>query len=303
MELTWITVLKYLGLVLTAGTAFVGSWFLEYTTTDKDTGRKKFTVWGRRAIFFATLAITTSILASVCSDLDAAENRKQAAEQAKIDREELKADREKAAGDLHKLLVWTESMKINPQGRETLKHVLDSFEGTDDYKKHSPDLYDELAKAKSFAELSEQIDTRLERDANGRISDEKKCAIVPRMVKNSGAGYPAESFLINGAASLSYMIEAKQVTVAFTDAADLDSLGGDGYAFVFTDGTESTWLKCADGKSGMSCRDHTGEPDMRAVFNELRYKQIAEIRTGRKRYEIADATGKKLLTTFSCISP
>lgn len=43
-------VLKYLSWMLTVDTAFVGSWFFEYTITDKETGRKKLTVWGRRGV-------------------------------------------------------------------------------------------------------------------------------------------------------------------------------------------------------------------------------------------------------------
>lgn len=306
MEFTWITFFKYLGLVLTAGTAFVGSWFLEYTTTDKDTGRRKLTVWGRRAIFFAALAIITSISANVRSDYVAAKNRKYAEIQAGIDQKASNENRvrlETALGNVEKLLTAIKSTQLNPQDKETVKRAVASLGGVDDYKIYYPDLYQQIMTARSFGEFTEAIETGLERAANGRISDEKRCAIIPRMAKDSGRGFPTDGVSITKNTTLSYEINANEVTIEFSDANDLNSLGGDGYAFVFTDETESAWLNCAGFKMGMSCRDGTGQPHMKAVFNELSSKQIAQIRTSRRRYAVADAIGKRLLTIFSCISP
>ena len=70
---------------------------------------------------------------------------------------------------------------------------------------------------------------------------------------------------------------------------------------MFKDGTESEELKCTDSKFGMSCDDETSDPTARTVYEQLRLKPIAAIRTRVKRYAVSDETAKAILGTFSCI--
>jgi len=65
--------IKYLSGLLTVGTTFVRSWFIEFTTTDKETDRRKLSVWGRRGIVFAGLASACSLGLTPWTNCEAAQ--------------------------------------------------------------------------------------------------------------------------------------------------------------------------------------------------------------------------------------
>lgn len=205
MNMTWITVLKYLGLVLTLGTSFIGSWFLEYTTTNKETGRKHFTPWGRRAVVFAGSALITSLLASVWSDYDAANKQKSAAMQAQIEKANAVSYQQKsetAMADIQKLLTTIAATNLNNEDKAKLEKTVASLRGIEDYKKYYPDLYQRIMDADSYEEVSEPINEGLYRAVNGRISNEGRCNKIPRPSKELLKGYPGGNFMVDGSSTM-----------------------------------------------------------------------------------------------------
>src|SRR5262245_55761122 len=97
MTETTILILKYLTWALTVGTAFAGSWFFEFTKTDKDTGRRSLTPWGRRGIVFAALSLACAFILTVWTDRDAARKQAEAAERAVAERREIENERKTSA--------------------------------------------------------------------------------------------------------------------------------------------------------------------------------------------------------------
>src|SRR5580704_7281549 len=103
MNATILLILKYVTSAITVGTAFAGTWFFEFTKTDKDTGRRSLTPWGRRAIVFAATSLACAAFLTVWVDRDAAQ-KQQAAErkslaqqrQIEVERGEATAYRERS---------------------------------------------------------------------------------------------------------------------------------------------------------------------------------------------------------------
>lgn len=73
MNIAWNMLIKYLSGLLTVDTTFARSWFIEFTTTDKETDLRKLTVRGRRGIVFAGLASASSLGLTPWTNCEAAQ--------------------------------------------------------------------------------------------------------------------------------------------------------------------------------------------------------------------------------------
>lgn len=307
MTLTWIMLVKYLSWMLTVGTAFVGSWFFEYTTTDKETGRKKLTAWGRRGIVLAGLALASSLGLTLWTDYEAAQKQKSAEENAMRDRASTAENQHKlttALTDMKTLLEAIKAAPLSDKDRVAIDQTVVNLAGIEDYKKHFPDLFKRIMEATTFQDVSSAVNEGLGRAVALRISNSPECASVPRTSTGPmPGGYPGGGFKLGGAAVISYLIMSDGVKFGFADYSDLKSLGQGSYRFVFSDGSQSNDLKCTEFRSSMSCDDNTSVSEAKAVYRDLQTKQIAEIRTDKSSYPVTSSIAADMKRTFSCVSP
>ena len=306
MDVSWLTVLKYVSWLLTAGIPFVGSWFFEFTTTDKETSRKRLTAWGRRGVIFASLALVISLALTVATDIDFVNKQRESAERAARDRQNATAYQqrsENALADIAKLVAALNSATLSPEDRAKVERAVVSLTGLEDYRKHFPDLYERLMKATTFEEVASATGEGLNRATDLRIANRPECAKVPRPGKEPNSGFPGGHFMVSGTSALGYLITPAGVQFEFSDASDLKSLGDNSYRLVFSDGTHSPALACKTRKSGMSCADITSDPAARKTYVDMQEKTITAVQSGTKRYEVAKETADAIRTTFSCIAP
>jgi len=66
-----LLLLKYLTAALTVSIAFAGSWFFEFTKTDKETGKRSLTRVGGVACFAAVLSLFGAAASTVCRTTEA----------------------------------------------------------------------------------------------------------------------------------------------------------------------------------------------------------------------------------------
>lgn len=245
----------------------------EYATTDKDTGRKKLTVWGHRGVVFAGLALACSFGLTLWTDYEAAYKQKGVEEEAARDREnaaEYQQKLEISLTDIKNLMEAISTAPLSQENRVTIRKTIVNLAGIEDYKKYFPDLYDRLTKATSFAETSSAINEGLDRAVSMRISDREECADVPRSSNGPMVGgFPGGHFMISGSAVITFMITPDSVIFGFSDASDLNSLGNGNYKFLFADGSQSSELQCTQRRRGLSCEDKTSDAGARGVYGDL----------------------------------
>lgn len=306
MSITWMMTLKYLVWILTVGTAFLGSWFFEYTTTDKETGRKKLTIWGRYGIVFAGLALVFSLSLTFWTDFEAAKKQKVTEAKAEQESENAVAYLKKldiALTDMNSILEVIGTAQLSQEGKTKIDHTIANLSGIEDYKKHFPDLYNRIINATSLTEVLPAVDEGLNRKVYERISDKAECAVVPRPSNNPRvSGFPSGQFSLGGSAVLTFMITSDGVELGISDYSDINSLGDGSYMFLFSDDSQSNKLQCTKYKTGMSCEDYVFDDSVREVYRDLQTKLVKAIRTNTKTYEVSNSTAEDIRTTFSCVS-
>lgn len=309
---TGIMILKYLSWMLTVGTAFVGSWFLEYTRTDKQTGQKTLTAWGRRGIVFAGLSLACSLGLTIWTDYDSAKKQKEAAERAAVDRDRainLEQSSNTALSDIKSLLSVISETTLANKDKAAMEQTIARLAGIEDYRRHYPDLYERLIKATSYEETATAISEGIDRATEARISVRPECAHIQRPGLAKGGipmGYPGGHFEISQSSGLTYMITPEHVEFTFIDGSDQNSLGNHGYKFLFADGSESHELECkksSNNPMSMSCTNTTSDAGARSVYLDLQKKFVAALKSYNKRYDVPKSTAEAIRTVFSCISP
>lgn len=301
MSITWMMVLKYLSWMLTVGTAFVGSWFVEYTTTDRETGRRKLTVWGRRGIFLAGLGLVCSLALTLWTDYDTAYKQNNARDNEERYQRELKT----IVADFKSLVIAISEASLSREANTVVGQAVIKFKGIEDYQLHYPELYSSLITTASFAETTQAIDKKLDNAVAERISNKSECAAaIPKDDSGPFEGaFPTGHFLLGESAMVTFMITSDDVRFGFSDASNLNSLGNGNYKFIFADGSESLELQCKVFNTGMSCQDKTSDATAKQVFANLQLKSVVAIKTNNKTYEVPESVAKAILTAFSCISP
>lgn len=316
MEFSWLNVLKYLGLVLTAGIAFVGTWMVDFTSKNEATGRKSLTKWGRIGFPMAIAALVCSVAISVWTDIDAALKRRRAEEQASIERaaatqqatqdraalNEARQSAARAAEDITKVLETIRTTKLTTDEKTTIQETVKSLSGIEDYKTHFPELYSRMMRASSFEELRSSVNEALEASINSRISTRSECSVVGRPERGMPKGYPGGHFMFGRDTSIRYMITPEHVEYEFTDPL-ATGVGASGFSLVFDDGSESVALRCKRPGSLISCSAATSDPNGRKVYEAMQNKTIASVKSADKRYVIPPETAGKMRTTFACIAP
>lgn len=306
MDSSWLTGLKYFTWLLTVGTAFVGSWFVDFTKTDEETNRKKLTVWGRRGVWLAAVGLALSLTLTIAEDVQTASKERESQKRAAEERQTALAFQqrsENALADIAKLVSLINSAGLSREDRTRVQEAVGSLNGLEDYRKNFPDLYQRLIQATTFQEVAPVIEEGLNRAVSSRILNRPECAKVPRPGKEPRSGFPGGHFLVSGSSGFTYMITPSGVQFEYTDASDLKSLGDNGYRLLFSDGTQSPQLACKSRKSGMSCADVTSDVDAKKVYVDMQQKTISAVQSGAKRHELAKETAEAIRTTFSCIIP
>lgn len=318
MEISWIQGLKYLGLFLTLGTAFAGTWFLDFTTPDKETSRKKFTKWGKRGIIFAAFAVVATLGATIWSDHDTSKKQAQATELQKVAAKKLEDEREstrqyqelskKSTADIVALLEAIKSANLNDRNKAIVKSAVVSLSGIEDYKKYYPALYARIVQATTYNEFKAATLEGLTRAVNSRILEEPRCAGVPRASPDVMSGYPSGVFMLAGNAALSYQISHEDVKLTLTDSSELDSLNNSGYVFNFADGSNLE-MNCSTNYPnkykiiGISCEDSTLKSEVRQAFLQLQQKMVATVKTSKRKYDLSPEVAANIRNTLSCITP
>lgn len=316
MEPSWLNALKYFGLLLTAGTAFAGTWLVDFTSKDERTGRKKLTQWGRIGFPVAAVALLCSIVLSVWTDHDAATKRRLAAEQAATEsaaaRKQAEEDRKalhearqfagRAAEDTTRVLEAIKTANLSPDDKEKVQEAVKSLKGIEDYKTKFPELYARMLRASSFEEVRVAVTEGMEASVISRIAPRPECVIVKRPEQGMPNGFPSGYFLFNASASLSYVITPAHVNFGFTDPGGTN-VGANGYSVVFEDGLESDTLQCNRPNSRIMCESTTSDPIGKKVYMDLQRKLIVAVKSGEKRHEVPGETARRVRTTFGCIAP
>lgn len=88
-----------------------------------------------------------------------------------------------------------------------------------------------------------------------------------------------------------------------SDYADRNDLG-EGYSFVFADGTETPKLTCSLKKYEFGCRDATWlSPVALAAFESLQTKMVSKVKSNKSAYEVAPTKAQSIRTMFACAVP
>lgn len=110
MSETLLLIAKYASTFIALGVAFAGSWFFEFTSTDKETGKRKLTYWGTRAIIFASIALVCSIVSTIGSDLQSQSSKRDAEIRANQAAKMAEGERQAAEEFRSKSLAQTETI-------------------------------------------------------------------------------------------------------------------------------------------------------------------------------------------------
>lgn len=182
-----VSFIKYLSWILTVGTAFIGSWFFEFTNTDKETGKRSLTRWGKRGIVFASLALILAFMSTVWGDYDSARKQKVAAQKTTIEKSKAEDEKLKAAEALSRveklqldaqqlLKIIADNMKNIPLPEQiSVIQRVSSLRSVNDYKTLYPDLYNRILSATSFEQAAPPMKEALGRQVESHISQEQRC--------------------------------------------------------------------------------------------------------------------------------
>lgn|GEM_PF-2948000 len=308
-----LQILKYASVAFAVGVTFVGTWFYEFTTTDKETGRRSLTPWGRRAVVVAVLSLAMAGVSTLWSDQIAAEATRSAklklAAEHREKLEETKRTREyqARAEDLQKemtrsqadavalLKVVNDSVKnLSPAEKSTLEPIIKKIGTPAQFKEAYPELYKMFMAGKPveavMAAADEIVDERLLKteackDVNISPNNQASFSLV-------GGNWYGIGFWTN--------VHGIQLLVSTaSDDGDLNK----GFRFIFADGTESPKLTCSDGKSPSSCQEVTENAIAKNVFRMLQDKTISEIRTAMRTLSFKPGDADRFRHYASCVVP
>ncbi|RVQ59536.1 hypothetical protein [Sinorhizobium medicae] len=172
----FLLTLKYLSSALAVGTAFAGSWFFEFTETDKDTGKRTLTLWGRRGIIFAFLTLLLAATTTVWSDIRAAQQQKEANKRTEI----ANAEALQARQAIIALLVpLNENInKLSLADREKVQDAVSGLGNTDDLRAKYPELFKKMDNATTFEQVEGPAKEVLELEIARRVLDTPECADI-----------------------------------------------------------------------------------------------------------------------------
>jgi hypothetical protein len=88
-----------------------------------------------------------------------------------------------------------------------------------------------------------------------------------------------------------------------SDYAKMNDLG-EGYSFVFDDGSETPKLTCSLKKYEWGCRDATRlSPVALTAFEFLQTKMVSKVKSNESAYEVAPTNAQNIRTMFACVVP
>ncbi len=311
MSETLLLVAKYTSTFIALGVAFSGSWFFEFTSTDKETGKRKLTYWGKRAIIFASIALGCSIVSTIGSDLQSQSSKRDA--QIRADQAAKVAEGERHAAEefRSKSLAQTESIvafigknfsKLPEDVKESARETISSIGGLGAIKAAYPDIYEKITGAQSYSEAAKAIQEGLDARVDARISKSKECETAN--INRSGRGFPGGSEMISKSPArfFGYLISSDEIFFDYSDlspGADLD----DGYTLIFNDGSEPLKVNCTSLKDNSFCKADTSVPETKTVFSRLQRSPISTIEYGGTTTNVPEEVSARLRTTLSCLTP
>lgn len=153
MSETLLLIAKYASTFIALAVAFAGSWFFEFTSLDKETGTRKLTFWGKRAIIFASIALGCSIVSTIGSDLQSRSSKRDTEIRAAQVATDAERERRAAEEFRSKSLAQTETIvafigknfsKLPEDVKESARETISSLGGLGALKVAYPDIYEKI---------------------------------------------------------------------------------------------------------------------------------------------------------------
>jgi len=274
-----LIVLKYLTSLMTVAVTVAGEWFFDFTRTDKDTGRKNLTKWGRRAILVAACSLCLAAITTIWSDLDAARKRADVDATSKREKAALENSLSKLTNDMNTMVSLMRAYSSDDGKRETNRVVRD-FSPIDVPK----------------------IEDALERAVSARIASRAECAQLP-LESLARPGDPIR--VVNKAAYVKIDSGTHFSIMVAPEGLRLSSIFGtpvSGFAFRFADGTLSGQVECGTSQYICSLWTHKNEFPA-SVYKLLQEKDIVSVNVATKTHKVSQENAALLRRLFSCLSP
>ncbi len=311
MSETLLLIVKYGSTFIALGVAFAGSWFFEFTSTDRETGKRRLTFWGKRAIIFASISLGCSIVSTIGSDLQSRSSTRDA--DIRADQAAKVAEREREAAEEFrtKSLTQTETIvafigknfsKLPDDVKESARETISSLGGLDALKIEYPDIYEKITGAQSFGEVKIAIQEGLDARVDARISKTKECKKAK--IDRSGPGFPGGSEKISQSPVryFRYMISSDEIFFEYTDFGPAVDLA-DGYTLMFDDGSEPLKVDCTRWGRQSYCEADTSVQVTKTAFSRLQKSPISTIEYGGTTASVPAEVAARLRTTLSCLTP
>ncbi|PSH65157.1 hypothetical protein [Phyllobacterium sophorae] len=312
---TLLLILKYIVAGLSFGVAFAGAWFFEYTTTDKDTGRRKLTHWGKRAIVFTVLAAMIAGLSSIVSDLRAMRSadeaqQKLAQSEAATATERANAEQERVEAAkfrnevLPSIRVLSANLKyLPPRIQDEANKALQRLSGVAAIRRDYPELYSQMVNARSVDDVRKASNEAYVLRTEDRLSKTPACQAFFTRTIDPFSLTARETFPESRSIEITLGPDGVKWDVG-DNRAEAGSVGlSRGYVYHFDDGS-NLGMQCEGTPLFSSCANNTASgPEAVFTFRELQNKTIASIAYDNKTIDFPPDIAQRLQQKFACVVP
>ncbi len=311
---TLLLVMKYASTFLALGVAFAGSWFFEFTTTDKESGRRTLTKWGTRAVIFASAALICSVVSTIGSDYQANRNQ-QAADRRVLDATNKAIAEQQAAqnfrlksegyfNDIKNMMDFIDKnfSSLSASAKADASRTISALSGVQAIKADHPEIYKRMQDAVTYPDVAQAVQEGVMARALSRISEGISCADA-NITKNDSEGFPVESEFISRSPprNLSYMVHSDGILLSLNSETDYDFAGG--YSVFLRNGTTPIHIACTQFRSKGLCQSDTKVPETRAAFIRLQRSPITKISYEGTEVVLPPEISNRLNKTLSCLTP
>lgn len=329
---TGLIALKYLAWLLTVGIPFVGTWFFDFTTTDKATGKKTLTAVGAKVIYLSALSLVCALAVSVWTDYRSAASERRA-QQAKAHAEKLAEEERsrtadfqmqslKAHADTHRLLALNNrNINLLPASeQEVVRETVSQLSSIEDLRREYPKLFARAASATTFGEVVGAITEAHYTKISERVrTSDLACSNIriERLERGLPNGYPGATFKAEPTDSKSgellfftYMVDGAGIRLSMNWISSDPKLSfktnpfENGYYYEFVDGSRSGVVRCDDKRISGICEVRTGNGGQALdVYRLLQSKRTAKVVFGDRSFTFSPTESQSLQNTLACITP
>jgi hypothetical protein len=297
-----LIILKYLVSAATLAITLAGAWLFEFTTLNKDTGKKSLTKWGKLALVPMLALLLASAAFTILGDVNSTRKREEAEAERKIEAEhrlKLEVQLGEWRSDNKQLLELISKFQLDKNEQQDLAKTVKGLKSIGEIKRDYPALYAQILDARTLGDFSKPILSAIRRKIAERYSTQGDC---PRF-KLAGLYSDTGLVLFESDPVVSFVVREDGIQLGFT-LWDDPHQDFEGYVNLkFSGGTQSK-LDCLESAPSSSCHLFTGsDPRFQSIFIELQNKQIATIETSRNTYKLSESDGMHLKQIFACLIP